>query len=198
VTPPSSRPRRLGAHERREQLTRVAMAILTEDGYEALSCDAVAQRAGVTRNLVYHYFRGGVLDVFRAAVDVAGEDLSARWTTDPAMPLDERRAQNFAAMAGHAAARTPAWAVTRLAASSADPGVRARHRGYRDRIVAAMALNALGTVQPSPLERAALEGYIAFAETILDAARERGLPMDEVVTLLQRTLEAALLAAAAG
>jgi AcrR family transcriptional regulator len=170
------------------------MTILAEDGYEALSCDAVARRAGVTRNLVYHYFRGGVLDLFRAAVDRAGHDLTDGWTTDPAIPLAERRAQNFAAMAGHAAQRSPAWAVSRLAASSGDPVVRELDDAYRARIVSAMALNALGTPDPPALQRAALEGYVAFAETILDAARDRGLPMDEVVALLQATLQAALAA----
>ncbi len=198
ATAPSPRARRLDPAERREQLTRVGMAILAEDGYEGLSCDAVARRAGVTRNLVYHYFRGGVLDLFRAAVDLAGHDLTDRWTTDPAIPLAERRARNFAAMADHAARRTPAWAVSRMAAASADPEIRRIDDAYRARVVAAMALNALGTTEPAALQRVALEGYVAFAETILDATRERQLPMDEVVGLLQATLQAALAAAGRG
>lgn len=197
ATAPSSSARRLDPAERREQLTRVGMVILAEDGYEALSCDAVARRAGVTRNLVYHYFRGGVLDLFRAAVDLAGHDLTDRWTTDPNVPLAERRAQNFATMADHAARRTPAWAVSCLAAASADPVVRDFDDAYRARIVSAMAVNALGTHEPSDLQRAALEGYVAFAETVLNAARDRSLPMDNVVGLLQATLESALSSAGA-
>jgi AcrR family transcriptional regulator len=46
--------RRLSPVQRREQLVRAAMGILAREGYEALSFEAVAREAEVTRNLLYH------------------------------------------------------------------------------------------------------------------------------------------------
>jgi AcrR family transcriptional regulator len=183
-------PRRLAPAQRREQLVRTAMALLAEGGVEALSFDAVAQRAGVTRNLLYHYFPGGIGDLVRAAADLAGQDLVAGWTTDPELTLAERRVRNFTAMVRHAGTPTDAWAVSRITSVSTDPAIRALNDRYRGEIVAAIALNALGTTEPAPLQRAALEAYLAFAEALLDRGRERGLPSDEVVGVLAAMLDA--------
>ncbi len=43
----------MSASERREQLLDVALEILTEEGAQALSIDAIAKRAGITRPVVY-------------------------------------------------------------------------------------------------------------------------------------------------
>lgn len=58
-----SRPR-MSASERREQLLDVALEILTEEGAQALSIDAIAKRAGITRPVVYTQFGdlAGLLD----------------------------------------------------------------------------------------------------------------------------------------
>lgn len=48
--------RRLSPTERREQLLDVALALVVESGYSALSMHAVARRAGVTRPVVYDSF----------------------------------------------------------------------------------------------------------------------------------------------
>ena len=47
---------RMSAAERREQLLDVALEILTEQGAEALSIDAIAKGAGITRPVVYTQF----------------------------------------------------------------------------------------------------------------------------------------------
>ena len=52
--------RRLPPEQRRAQLAQAALAVAAEQGYAGLSLDEVGERAGVTRNLLYHYFpRGG-------------------------------------------------------------------------------------------------------------------------------------------
>lgn len=54
----------MSASERREQLLDVALEILTEEGAQALSIDAIAKRAGITRPVVYTQFGdlAGLLD----------------------------------------------------------------------------------------------------------------------------------------
>src|SRR3954454_23016938 len=101
--------RRLPPEQRREQLEQVALDVAADRGYAGLALDEVAERAGVTRNLLYHYFPRGKLDVFLAATHVAGRELTDGWVTDADIPLDERLAANFARIVAHAGDPSPAW-----------------------------------------------------------------------------------------
>lgn len=57
MTRRSERPSRLSAPARREQLLDVTARLAAERGFLAVSIEAVASRAGVTRALVYNHFR---------------------------------------------------------------------------------------------------------------------------------------------
>jgi AcrR family transcriptional regulator len=63
---------RLSAEERREQLLDVTREIAGEQGFHAISIEAVARRAGITRPVVYGHFKdlGALLD---AMVDREGD-----------------------------------------------------------------------------------------------------------------------------
>ena len=178
------------SEDRRAQLEAAAMEELATAGYEGLTLEAVAARAGVTRNLLYHYFPEGRLDLLRAAVERAGQELTEDWSVDPDVPLDQRVAANFARLVDHAARPTAAWAARRAAASSGDAKARATSERYTRLVVDMVAENNLGTRDPSPLARATLEAYVAFAESLLDAMRERGLPREEVMRVLTEQLAA--------
>src|SRR5437879_244715 len=47
---------RMSAPERREQLLDVTRAIVGEEGFHAVSIEAVARRAGISRPIVYGHF----------------------------------------------------------------------------------------------------------------------------------------------
>jgi AcrR family transcriptional regulator len=193
----SSTPRRMTPERRRAQLASAALAELARGGYEALSLEAVARRAGVTRNLLYHYFPRGRIDLLHAAVERAGQELTDDWSLDESVPLPQRLAQNFARMADHAAAPSDAWVARRFGAASRDPEVRAVHDRYRRRVVDAIAVNNLGTADVPPLVRASLEAYLSFAEALLDRMRESRLPREQVVGVLAEILAATAKAARA-
>src|SRR5262245_35019760 len=108
-----SAPRRLPPAERHEQLIDSALAVAARDGHDRVAFEAVAKEAGVTRNLVYHYFPGGPQELLEAAVHRAGELLSSEWVTDPEIPLAERLASNLNRMMDHAAEPTDAWLLYR-------------------------------------------------------------------------------------
>jgi len=77
VTAPASaeKPRRrpyaarVPADVRREQLLDAALEIIVRDGYEAVSVDAIAREAGVTRPVVYGVFEGGLRDLLGTLLD---------------------------------------------------------------------------------------------------------------------------------
>jgi len=53
---PRSRPRRLGATQRREQLVATARRLFGERGYRATTMEDIANAAGVTKPLLYQHF----------------------------------------------------------------------------------------------------------------------------------------------
>ena len=55
---------RMSGERRREQLLDATKAIVVEDGFHAVSIEAVARRAGITRPIVYGHFAdlGGLLE----------------------------------------------------------------------------------------------------------------------------------------
>jgi AcrR family transcriptional regulator len=187
--------KRLPPEQRRAQLARAALAVAAEQGHAGLSLDDVAQRAGVTRNLLYHYFPRGRLDVFLAALELAGDELTGDFIVDPRQPLGERLAANTERAIEHAERASDAWLVWGHARSAAEPEIHAVRDRYRDEIVTGMALNLLDTADPAPLARVALRAYLDFHQTALDEWRDSDLDRATLLALLERTLVATVAAA---
>ena len=66
-------------------------------------------------------------------------------------------------------------------------------RGYVDQLVLTIAAN--NSVEPTPMVRTAIRGFIAFAETVLGDAHEADVDPEQVAALLGATLTAAIAAA---
>jgi AcrR family transcriptional regulator len=64
VSTRTASPGRMPAQQRREQLLDATKAIVDRDGFHAVSIEAVAREAGITRPIVYGHFRdlGGLLE----------------------------------------------------------------------------------------------------------------------------------------
>src|SRR6266700_777398 len=66
--------RRLSVAERRDELISAALELFSHRSPEDVSIDDVAEAAGASRALVYHYF-GGKQDLYLAALRGAAEQL---------------------------------------------------------------------------------------------------------------------------
>ena len=73
---------RLNPDERRTQLLDLGKELLATRSLEELSIDVLAEEAGISRGLLYHYF-GGKQGFYEAVVQAAADDLYAR-TAPPA------------------------------------------------------------------------------------------------------------------
>lgn len=182
--------RRLSKEARREQLVTTAMPVVAEQGFGDASLEEIAERADVTRNLLYHYFPRGRADVVLAVVERAGAELSGDWVIGEDLPLPERLAANFGRMLDHALAPSDAWRIYRRARCAGQPEIEEIVNRYAERVIASVALNHLQTAEPPPLTHIALTGFVAYAEAALDEARTTQASRAQVMQLLSDTLVA--------
>lgn len=87
-SPPARSRSRLSPDQRRSQLLELGVRLLTNRSLEELSIDTLAEEAGISRGLLYHYF-GGKQGYLEAVVQHAADELYRR-TAPPAEgePLD--------------------------------------------------------------------------------------------------------------
>src|SRR5262250_1966893 len=73
---PDTRPRssRLPRHERRRQLLDAALEVFVSQGYHAAAMDDIAERAGVSKPVLYQHFPGK-LDLYLALLDQSVDQL---------------------------------------------------------------------------------------------------------------------------
>ena len=190
-----SAPRRLPPEERRDQLIDAALAVAAREGHDRVAFEAVAKQAGVTRNLVYHYFPGGRQELVEAAVHRAGELLSSDWATDPDVPLPERLVSNLNRMMDHAAEPTDAWLLYRQSRGLVEPRLIEIAGRYRQLVISNIALNQLGNSKPPPIVQMALDGFLAYVETFMERALSRGIAREQVVAVIAPSLAATVDAA---
>ena len=183
------------SEDRRRQLTQCALSAIAEDSSQELSLDAVAERAGVTRNLLYHYFPRGKRDLELAAVEEAASQLFGDFDTDPDAPLDLKQERNLGGFVVHAWNRSDAWQGYVELRSRLDPEVRGAVDRYRDAIVEAISLNNFGTPDPGAYAHAALRGFLEFGAEMLNQGREAKLEIGDVVATLREVLDATVEAA---
>jgi AcrR family transcriptional regulator len=161
------------------------MPLVARQGLGCLSLEDLARRAGVTRNLLYHYFPRGRADVVAAVVEEAERQLGAAGGPTNAL----------AAMIDHALAPTHAWLIHRMAAGESDSAVRATLARVVQERIEALEVNHPFTAEQRPVAETSLRGYLGFTEAALDRARALGLPRSELLRLLDQMLLAALDAA---
>ncbi len=69
-----TRPTRMPRKERRAQLLAAAQAVFVERGYHAAAMDEIAERAGVSKPVLYQHFPGK-LELYLAILDGLNDDL---------------------------------------------------------------------------------------------------------------------------
>lgn len=89
---PTLRPRagRLPRRARRAQLLEVALEVFVEQGYHAASMDEIAERAGVSKPVVYQHFPGK-LDLYLALLESSCDEVVAEVKEALASTQDNRR-----------------------------------------------------------------------------------------------------------
>jgi AcrR family transcriptional regulator len=153
----SRRQRRMSGAERREQLLDVTREIVGELGFHAVSIEAVARRAGITRPVVYGHF-ADLPTLLEAMVE--RESARALGQLDQILPSPgsgrSPRADLLAAMRGYleAVSNDPVtWRLVLMPPEGAPPALREAIAEGRDAVVATLAVSVgpgLGSDGESP------------------------------------------------
>ena len=86
---PSTAKRRLSTDARREQLLASGARLLAARPYDEISIEEIANAAGVSKGLLYHYFPTKK-DFLVAAIERGDEELGELTAPDPDLPPAEQ------------------------------------------------------------------------------------------------------------
>jgi AcrR family transcriptional regulator len=188
--------RRLPVDDRRQELLLIGMRLFSTRAYDEISVEQIADEAGISRGLLYHYFptkRDFYVAVTRAAAAQAGE-LTA---PDPALPPQEQLRAAIEAFLRYAEEHAQGFLTAYRGGLSADPEVRAIIEQGRQRQASRIFGVIASTREPPSLLRLAVFGWIALAQDVTARWLASQEPAREQVgEMLVRALSGAVTAAA--
>lgn len=185
---------RLNVDERRSQIVNAGKALFTKHAYEEISMRQIAETAGVSKPLLYHYFPSKI-DLFKAAVAEAAAELQG--VIEPVVEgaPAEQLAAGLDAYLGWIEENAVTW--TKLMQSAATlPEAREIVEGFRAQTMQMVLTRLSGKRKPRPALRAAITGWLGYMDAaIIDWAQHADLPREQLRDLLVAAFGATLLAA---
>jgi AcrR family transcriptional regulator len=174
---------RLDLDKRRAQLLELGIELFSKYAYEDISIDAVAEMAGISKGLLYHYF-SGKREFYVETLRAASRRLQLLTIPDPALPP---AAQLRAAIDAHLRYIQEHGAVYNAVyrgGVSIAPEVRDILEEHRE-VIMRYFLRNLGTPKPTPLLRTAIRAWIAMVEgASLDWIAHQTVTRDDLRELL--------------
>jgi AcrR family transcriptional regulator len=195
----STRRVRLSPATRREQLLDLGLQLLQTRPLDELSIDLLAEEAGISRGLLYHYFRSKQ-DFHRAVVRRAADELIAQTAPEESLEPIARLTASLHAYVDYVLANYAAYVSLVKSAAGGDEVLRAIYEDTRTALTARI-FDSLGEfgLADTPAVRLLARGWSAMVEeTVLSWAPEQQVPEEELVALLAQALPAVLSSIDAG
>jgi AcrR family transcriptional regulator len=182
---------RLTPVERRAQLVALGVAALVERPLESLSIEYLSAQAGVSRGLLFYYF-GSKQGLHREVVSAARDSMLRATEPSRDLPPFDRLRDTLTRLVQFVRDHRGTFFSLVRGAASGDAEVREVLEQARalqaGRLIA--VFQELG-VADSELLRIALRSWVAFAEqTLVDSALDTEMPSEEIVSFLERSVEA--------
>lgn len=179
----TGRRRRLSVEDRRSELLGTCLDLLGRRPWDEVTMADVAEAAGVSKPLLYHYFSTKT-DLYRATVTAAATELREATRPDPDLPVGPRMRAALDAhlewIDGHALA----YRAVIQGGISSDPAVQDVVESSRTQTIERLA-DAFGMRPPSELQRVALRGWVGFLEwTCLEWLATKTINRAELADLL--------------
>ncbi|MCX4885732.1 TetR/AcrR family transcriptional regulator [Streptomyces sp. NBC_00847] len=190
--------RRLSIEERREQLLSVGARLFSESPYGEVWIEQVAEIAGVSRGLLYHYFPTK-RDFFAAVVERESERMLRMTAAVPGVAAREQLAAGLDTFLEYVHAHAHGFRAFHRADAAGDQAVRRVYQlavaAQERQILATLAADPeLGLLaQQRPDLRLAVRGWLAFTTAVcLEWLRGSDLTREQVRDLCARTLLGAI------
>lgn len=185
---------RLQVDERRRQLLDAGARLFAEHAFEEISMRQIAEAAGVSKPLLYHYFPSKN-ELFIAAVgEAAGELRALIAPTGEGTPIEQLSA-SLDAYLGWIEDNGRTWSKL-MQSAAVLPEARGLVEGFREQTLELALGELTGARKPRPALRIAIKGWLGYMDAaILDWTRERDLPREKLRELLIAAFGASLLAA---
>jgi len=184
---------RLSPAQRREQLLDLGVRLLADRSLDELSIDLLAEEAGISRGLLYHYF-GNKVAFHEAVVRHAADDLIAQTAPPPGGEPLERLLVSVAAYVDYVTANFQGYVSLVKGAAGGNETLRGIYEEVRevlsDRIFT-------GMVADTPRNRLIVRGWSAMCEELVIAWRTDpgDITRDDVLALITGALPALVAAA---
>ena len=151
----------------------------------------IAKAAGVSKPLLYHYFRSKT-ELFKAAVAEHAAELEAAIAPSGEAGALEQLAGSLDKYLAWIEENARAWAKL-MQSAAALPEARELIEAFRQRTMEMVLSRLTGTRKPRPMLRAAITGWLGYMDAvILDWTETNDIPREKLRDLLVATLAAAL------
>ncbi len=185
---------RYTVEERRELLLELGLKLFGSKPYDEVSIEEIAQLAGMSKGLLYHYFPSK-RDFYVACLRAASAQLQRLMRPDPSLPPVEQVRASLSVYLDHVRTnRAKNEALVRGGIGS-DPEVIEVLEGTRHAVWQFM-LAGLNASDDEHMLRFAIRGWIRFVEVMaLDWALAEAVDKEELITVCVSVLGAAVRAA---
>jgi AcrR family transcriptional regulator len=185
---------RLQVDERRRQLLDAGAALFAANSFEEISMRQIAQAAGVSKPLLYHYFPSKT-ELFKAAVAEKAAQLQVLIEPSHEGSAVEQLARSLDAYLAWIEDNAQTWSKL-MQSAAALPEARELVEGFRARTMDLVLNELTGGRKPRPALRNAVKGWLGYMDAaILDWAQARDLPRAKLRDLLLAVFAGALVAA---
>ncbi|NLU62138.1 TetR/AcrR family transcriptional regulator [Rhodococcus sp. HNM0563] len=188
--------RRLGPAERRAQLIDLGMRMLAERPLDQISVEDIADEAGVSRGLLFHYFSSKHEFHVELVRHISRDMLECTAPDDTLEPFDMLRG-TIVSYADYVTERRDTYVSMLRGTASGDPDMREVFEQTRTAMVERTLryLPDIG-IEAGPAVRLAVRGWVAFVEDITIAwLREPTIDRDQFIELAVGALPAVTYAA---
>jgi AcrR family transcriptional regulator len=168
--------------------------MLSSESADRVPVDEIAEAAGISRGLLFHYFPTK-RDFYVAVAREAADRLLEVTEPDPTVHHMERLHASLAAYVDYVTDNEALYIALVRGATGSDKELQAISEETRAES-ARRVIEALGIEDPDPAVRTAVRGWVGFIEeTTLDWLRNRDLERDHLLAVQEQVLVHALEAA---
>lgn len=157
--------RRLTPDARRAELLRAGERVFSARALEDVSIEDIAEAAGVSKNLLYHYF-SGKRELYLETIRAAANEMFARTEPDASLDPIARLRGSIDRHLAYAELHAEGY-IKLLRGAGSDPEVLQIVNESKQRVVARIVASLpLDGAPPPPALELALHGWIAFIDEI--------------------------------